>query len=448
MTTTGRTGTALLTALLMLVPLALPATAQTPSAPQGASVFTPALVEQTLAPGQQFQIAKTLHAEKPAKVDVVLALDSTGTMGDALDDAKAGASAFAQSLAEQFPGGWRISVVDFRDYDFSNPGSSTNPGTGGTYPYWRRTPLTNDLAAVQNALNGLSTGTGGSSGEPDGDNDDGDEGYNRVFFEAANDPGLEYDPQAARALVVFGDRSPRDTASAFDGCRNAPSMDPGRNGVLDGLPPTGDDINTANAIQGLRDAGTRLFMVDYDKQADCYSQLSEATGGRAFEEDDADFPALAAEIGAAAGRPQQVSLQVEPADCPLQPTFSPAGPWGPFDGPVDIAFTEMVTAPAQPGTYECQVFGIVDGAQVAVQQLRVTVPEPEPIPTTTTEPTPSPTPTPTASPSPLPVEVVNAGGQLPFTGSFTLPVMFGALLLIVGGGSVLFFLRRKRGAVQ
>jgi hypothetical protein len=104
----------------------------------------------------------------------------------------------------------------------------------------------------------------------------------------------------------------------------------------------------------------------------CYDQLSGATGGTAVESGGDLSDDIINQINAAAAHIDSVQLVVS-GGCLLNITFNPPPPYGPLTAPVDVHFTETITAPTVPGLYSCSVTAVVDGTARAVQQVNVTV---------------------------------------------------------------------------
>jgi hypothetical protein len=442
-------------ALLATLALAGPAAAQ--------DSITPSNVDIELRPGKTFEVTKHLHLDAaPPKADIVLAIDTTNTMKPVLNQAKAEATQLVAELKALIPGA-RFAVVDFRDYPFE-------AGRETPWPYKLRTEtvgLTADAGTVQAAINGMSTGTGGSPNEPEDPDPPEPEAYNRVLYEATAEPRLTtyapdqggYDPEAERFLVVLGDEVPRDTDrpernARFGACLTSRVVDPGRNGAVeDG---GGDDLKTEAVVQGLIDAKQTLLMLNYrgtsgQNYLNCYKQLAQPTGGDAF---DGGNPAQLREkiVTAITGATQQINkieLVVEPAGCPLAYTFAStadgsAPPWGPLTVPqngtgLNFSFTETVKAPADAGSYNCSLKVIVDGAERAVQTFHADVVPP---PTTTTTTTTTTLPPPSSS---VASATTTPPTALPFSGAgATVPLLAGGLALIVLGVLSLLGGRRRR----
>jgi hypothetical protein len=143
-------------------------------------------------------------------------------------------------------------------------------------------------------------------------------------------------------------------------------------------------------IAGLNAHDITLLMINYGAVLGCYQQLAGATGGTAVNGGTDLSSDIIAQINAAAAHIDAVNLIVS-AGCQLGITFTPAPPYGPFTAPVDISFTESITAPTVPGPYSCTVTAVVDGTARAVQTVNATV-VPGPPATLTLSPNPATNP--------------------------------------------------------
>ena len=350
---------AVLAATVLWLVAAIPASA--------ADTFTPNPVDVTLPAGGSTTINKTLHLDAlPGAADILFAVDTTGSMGSAIAQAKTDATSIANAIQAQIPGA-RFALADFRDYPPSASYPAGTFGAAGDYPYLNRLPFTASAAAFQTAVNALTLGNGG----------DLPESYNRVFYEAVNDPLLAYNPSAVRFLIVLGDSFGHDTtqSSTFSSCPNTSVTDPGRDAVLG----TSDDLTTVGTLNGLNAVSDHLLFVSYGNLA-CQSQLAAYAGGSAQTSGGSGTLAnqIVAQIQAAAAHINLVDLVVSGAGCQtpagLNVSFSsPVPPYGPFTAPVDITFVETITAPTLPGSYSCTVTAVVDGTPRATQTINATV---------------------------------------------------------------------------
>lgn len=345
----------------------------------GSDVLTPAAVTTTLRPGQSQAVPDTLTlAALPRRADIVLALDTTGSMGSALTAARTEAADLVTQVRSQIPGA-RFAVADFQDPDL---GTCENPTSscvfGGTaagradHAYQLGQPLTYDTAAVQSALASLTLGFGG----------DLPESYNRMFREATTSAELGYVEGARRFLVVLGDNRPHDSvqASVLPACANtSPSLaDPGR----DELAGTADDLRTANSLDALKATGSTLLMVHYNSAVPlaCFQQMAARTGGTAASGDSGSLATLIAQqITTAATRINDVAMRVDPPALSSWVTFgafSPAEGVGGFRlAPATLTIPSTVKVPpgTAPGVYELTVTAVADGADRATQTITVTV---------------------------------------------------------------------------
>ena len=325
--------------------------------------ITPPVVNVTLQAGQSTTVGKSLSLDGlPARADIIVAVDTTGSMGTPIAQAQADAINICTQVQAAIPGA-RFAVMDFEDYF---PG----PGAPGDVPYSLKTPGFVSSCATFSAAVGTMTAVAGSGG-------DNPEAYNRAFFEAyanGTNPIVQTrDPLATQFLVVLGDAAPH-SATAFGSCPAAPPADFGRNGVAGG----GDDLNTSDTIAGLNAANIDLLMIRYTTGGvtvplSCYQDMANATGGTAV--DSSAAPSIGTFIVAnAQATPYTVNLQVS-AGCPIGISFSPAPPYGPFSGPQTIPFTETITAPTTVGSYSCTVTAVLSpgGPTAAVQTVNVTV---------------------------------------------------------------------------
>ncbi len=328
-----------------------------------ADTLTPAAVAVTLQAGQSTTVNKTLHLDGlPARADIIVAVDTTGSMGIPIAQAQADAVNICNQVQFAIPGA-RFAVMDFEDYF---PG----PGFPGDVPYTLKTPGFTSSCAVFSAAIATMTAVPGSGGDPP-------EAYNRAYYESYADGGnpivLTRDPLATQFLVVLGDAAPH-SATSFGSCPASPPNDFGR----DGIGGTADDLDTATTIAGLNANNITLLMIRYTTGGvsvalSCYQDMANATGGTAVDGSGAGTigPFI---IANAQLVPYTVNLQVS-AGCPIGFSFSPPFPQGPFTGPQTIPFTETITAPTLVGSYSCTITAVLTpgGPTTAVETVDVTV---------------------------------------------------------------------------
>src|SRR3954470_5409049 len=134
----------------------------------------------TLPAGGTGTVTETVHLDAlPLKADIVLAFDTTGSMGTALTQAKGAATTIVGNVqaADKIPGA-RFAVTDFQDYPLSQYGYSA---ASDDHPYALDQPLTTDASAVAGHI---PTAVGFGGDDP--------EAYNRALYEAYTDSALGY----------------------------------------------------------------------------------------------------------------------------------------------------------------------------------------------------------------------------------------------------------------
>ncbi len=310
----------------------------------GADTFTPNPVNVTLPAGESTTVHKTLHLDAlPGAADIIIAIDTTGSMAAAIAQAKAQATQLCTDVQNAIPAA-RFAVFDFRDVP-------DRPATNGVLIL---TPVfTSSCVAVQAAINTMSAGGGG----------DIPEAYNWVFNKAYSDAVLNAsrNPDAVQFLVVLGDAPPHNSP--------APAVAP----ACGNTPPADAGISSDTEIAGLNAHDITLLMINYGPVLSCYQQLSVATGGTAVNSGGNLSTDIINQIKAAAAHIDTVDLVVSGMCPPVGISFNPPFPQGPFTAPVDITFDEVITAPTLVGVYSCGVTAVVDGTPRAVQHVNVTV---------------------------------------------------------------------------
>lgn len=335
-----------------------------------ADTLTPSPVTVSLVAGTTTTVNKTLTLDGlPARADIIVAIDTTGSMGIPIAQAQADANNICSTVKGSIPGA-RFAAVDFEDY----PGMPL--GGPGDVPYTLLTPgFISDCTAFSTAI-GTMTADGG------GDNP---EAYNRTFFEAYSDAAYSApvasggrDPLASQFLVVLGDATPH-SATGFGSCANAAPDDFGR----DAAPGGGDDLTTAATLAGLSANKITLLMIRYTTGGvsvalPCYVDMATATGGTAV--DDSGAGTIGPFIIANAKLVPYTADLVVSAGCPIGFSFNPAFPTGSLTGPQTIPFVETITAPTTVGSYTCTITAVTTpgGPTNAVETVNVAVTPAEP----------------------------------------------------------------------
>jgi hypothetical protein len=353
---------AILAAAVLWLAAAIPALA--------ADTLTPSPVSVSLVAGSTKDVNKTLTLDGlPARADIIVAIDTTGSMGTPIAQAQADAINICSTVKGSIPGA-RFAAVDFEDYE------GMPLGAPGDVPYTLLTPgFISDCTAFSAAIGTMGADGGG----------DGPEAYNRTFFEAYSDAAYSApvasggrDPLASQFLVVLGDATPH-SATGFGSCVNAPPDDFGRDAASGG----GDDLTTAATIAGLKANKITLLMIRYTTGGvsvalPCYVDMANATGGTAV--DDSGAGTIGPFIIANAKLVPYTADLVVSAGCPIGFSFNPAFPTGSLTGPQTIPFVETITAPTTVGNYTCTITAVTTpgGPTSAVEKVNVEVTPAEP----------------------------------------------------------------------
>ena len=287
---------------------------------------------------------------KPASADIEIAIDTTGSMGPSIAQAKTDAANIVSGVQAAIPDS-QFAVVDFKDsFDATE--------------YRVAQSMTSNSAAVQTALNGLSASGGG----------DLPEAYNLVFqnsYTPATGGAIGWRAGTRKFVVVIGDAEPHGANSAgFSACSDT-SADPHL-------------LNTATELAGMNSNQRTLFMIlasTGSATLACYQSLAAAAfaGGQGVAAGTNLATQIVNLINAATSTVSNVHLEVasfspEPAAASWI-SFNPTSV-GPVTPPLDLAFTITITVPAgtPPGTYNFDIVGLADGADIGHEALMIFVP--------------------------------------------------------------------------
>jgi hypothetical protein len=333
---------AVVVALAAMLALVLPVGA-------GAAISPPTATLNVSAGGSATENKTVDVPAVPARADIQIAFDTTGSMGPTLDQAKADAAGIVNDVKAVAPDA-QFSIVEFKDF-------------GDSPEYRVATPFTGDQAAIQAGINSLSASGGG----------DFPEAYNLTFhnsyaFDLAPDPGWR--AGSRKFLIVMGDAPPHGAASAgFTACGDT-SADP-------------HGLNTATELAGMNTAQRTLFMIRQSGASTplaCYDALAAAafTGSDAVDQGTDLSAQIVALIKGATSTVTDLHLEVTSATpAPAAASwisFSPTSV-GPITSPSSQSFTVTVNVPAgtPDGTYTFDIVALADGADIGHQTLTVVV---------------------------------------------------------------------------
>jgi len=191
---------------------------------------SPASVTKTADPGSSFNVDKVVTTpEIPPKPDVVLLVDVTGSMSSAIANIKANLDNVISSVTSAQPSA-QFAVVSFGD--FADPNA-----------FQVNQPLTNNVPALQAAVNSLTAEGGGDLPE---------DWINALYLLSTG--AVTFRSDSSRIIVLVSD---------------APSHDPSGGHNL-------NDAIKALVAQSIRVIGVNVQSLDLDGQA---TAVTTATGG-------------------------------------------------------------------------------------------------------------------------------------------------------------------------
>ena len=154
---------------------------------------------------------------REGSIDVVFAIDTTGSMGDDIAGVKAFASQFVDDLASR-TSSFRVGLVEYRDY----PARTGDPGD---FPARVDLDFSGDKSAIQDAIYNLGLGFGGDTPET-------------VWSGLRTSIGLPWRARVKKVVILLGDAPPLDPEptsglTATDIIRQARAVDPANVYVVD-----------------------------------------------------------------------------------------------------------------------------------------------------------------------------------------------------------------------
>lgn len=171
-------------------------------------------------------------AAEPQAVDVLFVFDTTGSMGGALNEAKAQVTGAIASVRGTYPDS-RFGLATVGDYD---PGNT---------PWALKQPITEDPAKVQAAVDPLAAHGGGDSPEA----------YGRALHEAAANGDIGWRPAAKQILILVNDDVPHDNdlneGVPGDIASQASPWNTGVDAGPDGAAGNSDDVDWQAALAAL-----------------------------------------------------------------------------------------------------------------------------------------------------------------------------------------------------
>ena len=210
----------------------------------------------------------------PQKADVVIMMDLTGSMRDALFRLQTEAEEVISGIQNIIPEA-RFGLVSHHDYfgEFSGCGTTWNNKIGPDNPYSLNVPVTEDTNAFIDKLYQLEIGYGGDPAES----------YSRVLSELVNDQSLQWDETGRKIVIAFLDDLPHDcNVYSLIGKEKNTGPDPGR----DHIAGTEDDLKFVETLENLKAYDIFLFPIFNGTNGDnfeVWNKASQITGGNAYQ---------------------------------------------------------------------------------------------------------------------------------------------------------------------
>jgi Big-like domain-containing protein len=207
--------------------------------PAAAAPVDPASVNLTIPTGGSAPpITKTVHPPIiPPKSDLVLLADTTGSMGPAIANVKAGAATIMGNVRASDPDS-QFGAASYKDFNCD------------AKPYSLDQAVTADTTAVQNGINTWSAGGGCDTPES----------QLNALFQLATDPATGFRSGSTRNIAWFGDSSGHDPSNghtladaiaALQAAHIRVIAVPVNTGLGNGLDSTGQATAIANATGGV-----------------------------------------------------------------------------------------------------------------------------------------------------------------------------------------------------
>jgi hypothetical protein len=178
--------------ILVVLTAATPAVPHGPVRPLAVAGVTPPAVSQLLPPGTSSALTATVQTPTvPARPDVILLVDGTGSMADAIGDVQDNLLAVVRDVPNA-----RFAVGTYRDI--------TDEGRLGVFDMLQQ--LTDRPDLVQGGLNALNADGGFSSPGPAED-------WINALFQIGQGAAGDFRPSASRIVVLVGDASSHDPSN-------------------------------------------------------------------------------------------------------------------------------------------------------------------------------------------------------------------------------------------
>jgi Mg-chelatase subunit ChlD len=137
---------------------------------------------------REHSVSRVIKADASDGLDLCFAVDTTGSMGDDIANAKSNMTRILDELTEKSDN-FRVALIDYRDF----PGRSASVD----YPSKVQLGFSSDKDLITSAINGLTLGNGGDTPET-------------VYSALMQAVGLDWRENATKAIIILGDAPPHD----------------------------------------------------------------------------------------------------------------------------------------------------------------------------------------------------------------------------------------------
>ena len=192
-----------------------------------------------------------------AGLDLCFVVDTTGSMGDDIGNAKEHMSEILNQLSEKTED-YRVALIDYRDY-------ASRTHDGNDYPCRLQLAFTSDPDAITEAINALDLGYGGDEEET-------------VYSGLMEAVRQEWRPDAKKVIIVLGDAAPLDpepeTGYTYDDVLTA---------LITAEIGIDAEASDERVLEGMDSSEINVYTIgtgdSSDSAEDFFRQISEGTGG-------------------------------------------------------------------------------------------------------------------------------------------------------------------------
>lgn len=137
---------------------------------------------------QKKSVNRVIRSNDSDGIDLCFLVDTTGSMDDDISNAKDNMNTILEELSAKSED-FRVALVDYRDFE--------DRGAPGDYPSKIQLTFSSDTSEITRAINALTLGNGG-------------DGPETVYSGLMTAVGLDWRPNASKAIIILGDAPPLD----------------------------------------------------------------------------------------------------------------------------------------------------------------------------------------------------------------------------------------------